>query len=133
MPEGTAIYTYDLGTYGLGRLYSVSFGNMTTTYSVHDPLGRVTAHTQSTEGVLYSFSYAYNGSNDLTSTTYPSGRQVIFSHDTAGRVSGISAGTAAYTSSVQDGAQGAVGSFQIGNGLWETTNYNSRLQAQQIS
>jgi YD repeat-containing protein len=24
MPEGTAIYTYDLGTYGLGRLYSVN-------------------------------------------------------------------------------------------------------------
>jgi hypothetical protein len=39
----------------------------------------------------------------------------------------------AYAASVAYGAQGAVGSFQIGNGLWETTNFNSRLQARQVS
>jgi YD repeat-containing protein len=44
MPEGSVTYTYDQGTNGLGHLYSVSYGNATTTYNVHDQLGRVTTH-----------------------------------------------------------------------------------------
>jgi RHS repeat-associated protein len=133
MPEGTVTYQYDLGSYGIGHLYSVTFGGASTTYSAHDPLGRVTAHTQVFAGIPYNFSYSYNGSDDLTSMTYPSNRQVVFGHDTAGRVNQVSAGGTNYAASVAYGAHGAVDSFQFGNGLWETTNYNSRLQTQQVS
>jgi YD repeat-containing protein len=133
MPEGTVTYTYDQGPYGIGRLYSVSFGNLSTTYSVHDSLGRVTSHTQTVYGVPYNFSYTYNGTDDLTSMTYPSGRQVSFGYDTAVRVDYVGSATAAYAGYVTYGAQGAVGSFQIGNGLWGTTNFNSRLQTRQVS
>jgi len=133
LPEGTATYAYDQGSYGIGRLYSVSFGGLSTTYSVHDSLGRVTAHTQMVNGVSYNFSYTYDATGDLTSMTYPSGRQLLFTYDTAFRVNGVTSATAAYAASVTYGAQGAVGSFQIGNGLWETTNFNSLLQTRQVS
>jgi len=133
MPEGSVTYTYDQGAYGLGRLYSVSFGIATTTYNAHDPFGRVLSHTQTVDGVPYIFSYTYNASNNLTSINFPSGRSVISNYDTAGRVSQVISNGVANASSVTYASPGGLSAFQMGNGLWETTNYNSRLQTLQIS
>ena len=64
-----------------------------TTYTAFDALGDVTFSTQqtpSTTGTLYQFGtsspgYVYNLAGQLTSETYPSGRQVAFDFDAAGR------------------------------------------------
>ena len=104
MPEGTVTHTYAQGPYRIGRLYSVGFGSLSTTYSVHDSLGRVTSHTQTVYGVPYNFSYTYNATDDLTSMTYPSGRQVSFIYDTAVRVNEVWAGATAYAAYVTYGA-----------------------------
>ena len=82
----------------------MSYGGLSTTYSVHDSLGRVTSHTQTVYGAPYNFSYTYNATDDLTSMTYPSGRQVVFIYDTAVRVNQISAAATPYAYSVTYGA-----------------------------
>ena len=53
------------------------YGNATTTYNVRDQFGRVTNHSQTIDGINYAFVYSYNASNNLTSITYPSGRQAV--------------------------------------------------------
>ena len=58
---------------------------------------------------------------------------MVFTYDTAGRVNQVGAAATAYAASVTYGAQGAVASFELGSGLWETTNCNSLLQTRQIS
>ncbi len=78
----------------------------------------------------------------MTSQTYPSGRVVTSEYDNAGRLAGVKnqangvfyAGGAATdtTNRIQYTAHGAPSVMKLGNGLWEHTNFNSRLQPQQI-
>ncbi|MEK7406085.1 MAG: hypothetical protein AAB225_13340, partial [Acidobacteriota bacterium] len=49
-----------------------------------DVLGRITASTQTTDGVAYGFGYQYNVDGSLKTLTYPSGRTVTYSFDQAG-------------------------------------------------
>jgi hypothetical protein len=77
------------GTPGFkGRLTYASNSQSSTTYNLFDAMGRVTASTQGTGTGTYPFSYSYALNGALASTTYPSGRQVACSLDTAGLISG---------------------------------------------
>jgi hypothetical protein len=69
--------------------------------------------------------------------TYPSGRVISTAYDNAGRLNGITGqktgeANKTYASSFSYTAHGAIGSMQLGNDLWEHTNFNSRLQPTQI-
>jgi RHS repeat-associated protein len=107
-------------------------------YDGYDALGRVSASHQITDGQNYSFSnYGYDLAGNLTSETYPSGRVISTSLDAAGRVSqvaGQKSGEAnkTYSSQYSYTAAGAVSAMQLGNGRWEHTTFNSRLQPTQI-
>ncbi len=68
----------------------------------------------------------------MTSQTFPSGRIVTTTYDTAGRVGGVAATARTYASSITYAAHGALKVMQLGNTLWEHTNFNSRLQPTQI-
>jgi RHS repeat-associated protein len=97
-------------------------------------MGRVTSSSQVTDGVTYPMpEYRYDLAGNLTSQRYPSGRVVTTGYDSAGRlnsVDGQKAGeaTKTYASGVSYTAAGAVTDLQLGNGLWEQTLYNTRLQ-----
>ena len=111
-------------------------------YSGYDALGRVLGGTQTTGGVGYTMSYSYNLAGEMTSQSYPSGRVVTSAYDSASRLAGVKnqasglfyAGGAATdsTNRIQYTAHGAVSVMKLGNGLWEHTNFNSRLQPTQI-
>ncbi len=129
-------YTYGIvGTspaYGIGRLTQVSVPSKSTAanYTAFDPLGRVTASNQTTNGQTYGFSYTYNAAS-LSSETYPSGRTVTTSYDTANRVSQVAATFPAnktYVSGITYAPHGDFASYGYGNGVGRSATYNPRLQ-----
>ena len=79
----------------------------------------------------YTFAYSYNLDGSLASQTYPSGRVVDFTYDTAGRpytVKEAGGGGDAYLNSVAYAAHGGIDNLQLGNLLVEQTCYNDLLQ-----
>ena len=111
----TVTYAYDAPgvDYSRGRLKSVSSSVSETKYTEFDPLGRIKASSQLTDGQTYSMSYTYNRAGGLSSQTYPSGRVVTMSYDNAARLSQITgekAGEAnkTYASSLSYSAHGAI-------------------------
>jgi RHS repeat-associated protein len=144
-PNGTpsVSYVYDTATKGIGRLASVTAtGVSTTAYTTYDALGRVTAYNQQTAGQTYTMSAVYNKAGLMTDETYPSSRVVHTEYDGAGRVAGVKnqatglyyAGAVATDSvnRIQYTPHGAASVMKLGNGLWEHTTLNSRLQPTQI-
>jgi RHS repeat-associated protein len=144
---GTWDYTYDSTTISnaKGRLVSVVLHGGTDAYYYdgYDAMGRVTASHQITNsGVAtgYAMRYGYDLAGNMTSETYPSGRQVLTEYDSAGRTAGISAAGGYYagatatdaTNRIQYAPQGAVSVMQLGNDKWEHTLFNNRLQPTQI-
>jgi RHS repeat-associated protein len=135
-------YSYDTSTRGIGRLASVGSSVSTTNYTVYDAIGRLTSQNQVTDGQTYIMSYAYNLAGSRTSTTYPSGRVVTSEYDAANRPAGVrdqssgvyyDGGAASdATNRIQYAAHGAVSVMKLGNGLWEHTNFNNRLQPTEI-
>ena len=140
----TVTYTYDSTSVAnsKGRLTSVSSSVSTTNYTAYDALGKITSSNQVTDGQTYSMSYGYNLAGGQTAMTYPSGRVITSEYDGAGRLSGVRdqssgvyyAGAASTdaTNRLQYAAHGAVSVMKLGNGLWEHTSFNSRLQTTQI-
>ncbi|MEO8127334.1 MAG: RHS repeat-associated core domain-containing protein, partial [Bryobacteraceae bacterium] len=128
-------YVYDGVAFSKGKLTSVSTSDSSTTYSVFDSLGRVKQAVQSVAGVLspYVFGVEYDLADNVTSMTYPSGRQVFTSHDQAGRDTAITSTSAngaatGFVASTAYAANGAVKQRLMGNGVLETYDFNSRLQ-----
>jgi RHS repeat-associated protein len=109
-----------------------------TRYTAFDNLGRVTGSQQITEGTAYNpQSYVYNLSGALIEETYPSGRVVKNTLDNDGDLSQVQSRKANdsfrnYANSFNYTAAGAVSSMRLGNGRWENTTFNSRLQPTQI-
>lgn len=135
----TATYTYDATgvAYSKGRLTSVSSNVSTYNYTGYDALGRITGSQQITDGQPYSMNYTYDLSGNMTSQTYPTGRVVTQNFDGAGRlasINGLSSGGTpkTYVNSIGYSAHGAAERMRLGNGRWEHTNFNQRLQPIEI-
>lgn len=140
-------YYYDNLTNGKGRLIKVSSSISATEFTGFDPLGHVTSHKQTTDGVIYGngstdslMTYQYSIGGALTEQQYPSGRKVRNLLNANGDLSKITskknlsaAYYHSYTSNIIYDAAGNVTSMELGNGRWESTIYNSRLQPTQIS
>ncbi len=111
----------------------------TTEYTSFDILGRVTGHKQTTDSEEYTTGYVYNLSGALIEETYPSGRKVQNVLDSSGDLATVksrknaNSGYWAYADNFAYNAAGAVTSMQLGNGAWESTVFNSRLQPTQIA
>ena len=110
----THTFTYDQGTYGKGRLTTLSDTAGTTqwTYEAH---GRVTSKVQ-TVGNTATVSYAYNAAGQLQTLTTPSGQVVGYTY-TNGRVSGITLNGAALITGAITEPFGPLSTWQWGNGL----------------
>ncbi len=96
-------------------------------------------HRQTTDGVGYETEYAYNLSGAMVEQRYPSGRVVKNVLDNNGDLSLVQSkknsayGFFTYANSFTYNPAGAVTSMQLGNGRWESTQFNSRLQPTQIA
>jgi YD repeat-containing protein len=89
----------------------------------------------------YGFTYEYNRAGALTREVYPSGKAVATEYDPAGRVAGVKKEGGDYyvgaiatdaSNRIQYTAHGAIKAMKLGNGLWEHTNFNGRLQPIEI-
>jgi RHS repeat-associated protein len=130
-------YTYDNLPNAKGKLIKVNSSVSTTDYTSFDILGRVQNHKQRTDNNDYTTAYTYNLSGALIEETYPSGRVVKNTLDVDGDLAQVQskklndtfknyANAFTYTSA------GAVSSLRLGNGKFENTTFNSRLQPIQI-
>ncbi|MEO8648769.1 MAG: RHS repeat-associated core domain-containing protein [Acidobacteriota bacterium] len=142
----TVTYTYDDLTNSKGHLIKVESSVSKTEYTEFDILGRVTQSKQTTDGVEYGdggtdslMKYTYNLSGALIEQQYPSGRIVQNTIDADGSLEmvksrkNLNSGYWAYANNFAYNAAGAVTSMQLGNGTWESTVFNSRLQPTQIA
>ncbi len=122
-----------------GALTKVSSTVSETRHTGFDALGRLTSNQQITDGVTYPISYTYNLAGAMVSETYPSGRVVTNSFDNDGQLSNVSSKATStatprtYANSFRYTAHGAVESMRLGNGKFESTQFNTRLQPTQIA
>jgi RHS repeat-associated protein len=133
------VYTYDDSTvaFAKGKLTKVSSSLSETRYTQFDNIGRILTSQQMTDGQTYSSSYVYNLSGALIEETYPSGRVVKNTLSNDGNLSQVQSKKTNdtfrnYANSFNYTAAGAVSSVRLGNGRWENTQFNSRLQPIQI-
>jgi len=142
-------YQYDtLGSAlnGIGRLTSIVLQNSSDGYYYdgYDGMGRVTSSRQiTTAGTAnsYSMSYEYDLAGNMKREVYPSGKAFITEFDSAGRIAGVKKEGANYyagatptdgTNRILYSAHGAVSAMKLGNGKWERTLFNARLQPTEI-
>lgn len=123
-----------------GKLTSVSSSLSKTNYTAFDILGRITSSQQETDGTTYNpMTYTYNLSGAMLEQTYPSGRVVKTTLDTDGDLAQVESAKTqggslkVYASNFTYTAAGAVSSMRLGNGRFESTQFNSRLQPTQIA
>ncbi len=127
-----------------GQLTKVTNGISATEYVAFDNFGRLTRSKQITDGVTYGtdanpMTYTYNLSGALIEQQYPSGRKVQNTLDADGALEMVKSrkntnhGYFSYANNFSYNAAGAVTSMQLGNGRWESTVFNSKLQPTQIA
>ncbi len=132
-------YTYGTTAPAIGKLNKIESSVSKTEFTGFDILGRVTSHKQTTDGTAYITGYTYNLSGALIEETYPSGRVVKNVLDNDGDLETVKSkknsnfGFFDYSKNFTYNAAGAVASMQLGNGRWESTVFNSRLQPTQIA
>jgi len=142
----TVSYTYS-GTSCLGQASCYNVGRRTGMTDqagseswAYDTIGRVEAQSRTTNGVTKTTSYTYNLDSSIAAMTYPSGRVVTYTPDTAGRPTALKDNTSSVyyvTGSCPNGVsgngtcyapQGALSLIQNGSALYTTHIYNDRLQ-----
>ena len=108
-----------------------------TRYTSFDEFGRLLTHRQTTDGNDYDTGYEYNLSGALIEETYPSGRKVRNVIDANGYLAMVQSRNARhgywnYANGFTYNSAGAVTKMRLGNGRWETAQYNNRQQITQI-
>jgi RHS repeat-associated protein len=123
-----------------GKPTSVKSSVSRTNYMAFDVMGRVTQSQQITGDTIPDpMTYTYNLSGALVEQKYPSGRVVKNVLDDNGELSVIqskknqNAGFWNYAQHFTYTSSGVVSSMQLGNGRWESTQFNNRLQPTQIA
>jgi RHS repeat-associated protein len=148
LPAGALAFERGLSA---GRLIAVTYGGGSAGYYTggYDALGRAGLSQQVTdtgagEGLkTYGLAYGYYLDGRVKSETYPSGKTIETQYDAAGRVAGVKSQAGVYYAGgnpatpnnpdvIKYAVNGAPSAVRLGNGLWEHTNFNSRLQTSQI-
>ena len=127
-PDVTYLY-YTSTTPNIGQLQSMKSSAATSSY-VYDALGRVTSQSQTIAGHpdTFTFTNMYFLNDALKSQTYPSGKMVNYTVDTAGRVTEVSTDATTYADMTGGSkpaytADGRLFQMKLGNNLWETRDY----------
>jgi RHS repeat-associated protein len=143
-----ATYSYDgsgcLGAPG-GLCYNVGHRTGMTDLAgseswAYDTMGRTIVQSRTTNSITKTTGYTYNLDGSVATLTYPSGRVVTYTPDTAGRPSSLMDNTTSVyyaTGTCANGVsgngicyapQGGVAQVQYGTSLVSTHIYNDRLQ-----
>jgi RHS repeat-associated protein len=115
-----------------GKLTKVSSSASQTLYTDFDKFGNLLSHQQLTDGNAYDTSYKYNLSSALVEQTYPSGKVVRNFFDGNGDLAKVVRQGKVYASDFSYNSIGAIEKMRLGNGNWESANFNERFQAIQL-
>ena len=100
----------------------------------YDLMGRTVRQRQTVDTHAYTLRYEYNSGGQLTSQTYPSGRVVSYSYDSASRLSAVSSGATVYAGGLTYKPFGGLESATLGNGALYSMGYDeARLQLSSVS
>jgi RHS repeat-associated protein len=130
-------FTYDSTsvTYGKGRLTGRTdpSGSYTFYYDAH---GNLTKEEKTVSSVLYTTEFAYNKDNNLTSITYPGGREVTFTLDVTGKVTGVdttlNSQAKTLASSISYLPFGGITGLTYGNNLSLSHGYDNQYRTSSI-
>ncbi|CBL45672.1 RhsD protein [gamma proteobacterium HdN1] len=123
---------------GKGRLTSAIVANGDKIQWAYDALGNITNDVRVQAGKTFQTTYSYNAAGQLTTLTYPSGRELSYSYDNQGRIRQLRSRTSATASwttlanNVSYEPFGPVTGFTWGNGLTETLSYDTHYQPEAI-
>ncbi len=123
-------YAYDSGANAKGHLTSLIDQAGTASYT-YDILGRLASETRTIAGVSKSTSYTYNLGGSVKTLTYPSGRIVTYTPDSAGRlVSAVDGNGTNYVTSTSYNPDGSLKGLLNGStpALNQNFQYTPRLQ-----
>jgi hypothetical protein len=134
-----SVYYYYDGTglgavpqYSKGKLTKVSSSISATQYTSFDNFGRNLVSQQLTDGQTYESKYKYSLSGALLEQTYPSGKVVRNFFENDGDLAKVVRNGKTYVSDFNYNASGGVNSLKLGNGRFETAQYNTRQQLTQL-
>ena len=120
-------YGYDQGSFGKGRLTSVTDASGTTLMD-YDHRGNLVFEGRVNGDHDFNLSYEYNLANRITRITYPSGRTVSYSYDGAGRQIGIHTNGPEGSRNIATDARylpfGPATSLSLGNGIQMSASYD---------
>lgn len=133
----TLSYGYGSSGTSTGKLTSLSDASGSITYT-HDSQGRVATETRTIWSKPYLTRYGYDAQGRLAKLTYPSGRSVSYSYDSAGQVSLVQTqlGTAAaktVLSNLSYRPFGQVQGWTYGNGEVRSSSYDNLNQLTTLS
>ena len=120
-----------------GKLTRIASNISETRYLGYDGAGRLVASDQITDGKSYPSTYKYNLAGLVVEQSYPSGRVVKRFLGTDGDISAIASRSANsafknYGANFDYTPSGLKRQAQLGNGLWENTEVNSRNQVAEL-
>ncbi len=136
----TVTHTYEDTNipFSKGQLTKISSTVSITEYTSFDAVGRTLSHKQTTDTNIYTTGYTYNLSGALVEETYPSGRVVKNTFNDDSRLIDVSSRSVSqpafqvYANNFAYTAARFVQQVRLGNGNWESLQFNSRLQVTQI-
>ncbi len=99
-------FTYDNCAFGKGRLCSTSDLRGSTSWS-YDDAGRVSAKTQTTDGISLTINYQYDTAGLLEKITYPSGKTITYGYNPASQITSMD---------ISDAGAIPPGDFKFGGG-----------------
>jgi len=139
-PAGTKNYSYD----DLDRLTGASSGSGSINYDyddadnrtsmssssasmnyTYDGANRLLTKNESVAGRSYGTAYEYDGNDNITESTYPSGRVVGYGYNSNNQVTSIT-GFSGSVQSVSYNTAGLPTSYALSNGISASLSYNSR-------
>jgi RHS repeat-associated protein len=126
---------YDQGTFGRGRLTSISNTNSLVSYEFSAD-GALARQTNTIGSAVYTVSWDYNAAGQLLAMTYPSGLRLTHSYDTKGRLLSVgsnnpSASTVLDSFLVQSGT-GEIYGWRYGSGGWRGYTHDGDHQLKRL-
>lgn len=119
-------YAYDENGY-TGLLTSIQDSTGSTNYD-YDAFGRVVLETRIQGTLIFSIAYGYNDNSELTSITYPSGREITYVRNTVGQVVSVTSTYDGVSTILSNDISylpyGPVTSTALGNGQNISNNYD---------
>ncbi|CBL45515.1 probable Rhs family protein [gamma proteobacterium HdN1] len=123
---------------GKGRLTSATIANGDKIYWAYDALGNLTHDIRTQSNATFQTTYSYNLAGQLTTLTYPSGRELSYGYDNKGRIHQLrsrTSSTASWATLAKNLSYepfGPLTGFTWGNGLTETLSYDTHYQPETI-